>query len=152
MRTAPVIQLADLDRSTLERWARGRSNPARLVLRAKIVLLAAAGRFNQEIARELRCGNKTVSLWRSRFANQGLAGIEKDAPRGPGRRTTSDPLVQRIIYTTLHESPTRRRRWSIRSLAAELGTSPAMVQRVWKSHGLSSRSSEVTLRHKSPSA
>jgi transposase len=136
MRSAPAIKLSDSDRAILERWARGRSTPARLVLRSKIVLLAASGWVNKEISRELRCSTKTVCLWRCRFAQRGVAGIEKDAQRGANRNTESEALVQRIIHMTLHESPPRRSRWSTRSLAAAMGTSPAMVQRVWKTHGL----------------
>jgi transposase len=139
MRAAPAIKLSDADRVLLERWARGRSTPARLVLRSKIALLAASGLFNKEIARELRCGTKTVCLWRSRFAERGIAGIEKDAPRGGQRSKKSEVLIQQIIHKTLHELPPNRSRWSTRSLAADLGTSPAMVQRVWKIHGLTPR-------------
>lgn len=136
MRAAPAIKLSDSDRVILERWARGRLTPARLVLRSKIALLAASGLLNKEIAQELRCGTKTVCLWRRRFAQGGIAAIEKDAPRGGKRTQESQALVQQIIYKTLHESPPQRSRWSTRSLAAALGTSPAMVQRVWKTHGL----------------
>ncbi len=139
MRVAPAITLSDSDRATLERWARGRSTPARLVLRSRIALLAATGMLNAEIARELRCGTKTVCLWRRRFAERGIAGIEKDAPRGGRRSAASAALVEQILHKTLHESPPRRSRWSTRSLAAALGTSPAMVQRVWKAHGLTAR-------------
>ena len=139
MKAAPAINLSDSDRVLLERWARGRSTPARLVLRSRIALLAASGLRNKEIARELRCGTKTVCLWRSRFAQRGIAGIERDAPRGGKRSKKSELLVQEIIHKTLHESPPRRARWSTRSLAAALGTSPAMVQRVWKAHGLTAR-------------
>ena len=139
MRAAPAIKLSDSDRVILERWARGRSTPARLVLRSKIALLAASGLLNKEIASELRCGAKTVCLWRRRFAQRGIAGIEKDAPRGGKRTKKSEVLVQQIIHKTLHESPPHRSRWSTRSLAAALGTSPAMVQRVWKTHGLTAR-------------
>ena len=136
MRAAPAIKLSDRDRQVLKRWARGRSTPARLVLRSKIALMAATGMLNKEIARELRCGAKTVCLWRGRFARFGVAGIEKDAPRGGRRTAKSVALAQQIIHKTLHESPPRHLRWSTRSLAAALGTSPAMVQRVWKAHGL----------------
>lgn len=137
MRAAPAIQLSDDDRVILERWARGRSTPARLVLRSKIALMAAAGRLNKEIARELRCGAKTVSLWRTRFAKRGIAGVEKDAPRGGKRNQEAEKLARLVIHKTLHEKPPHRLRWSTRSLAASLGTSPATVQRVWKLHGLS---------------
>ncbi len=139
MRAAPPIKLSDGDRVLLERWARGRSTPVRLVMRSKIVLLAAAGLLNKEIAQKLGCGSKTVCLWRQRFAQQGLAGIEKDAPRGGKRTKQSEALVQRILYKTRHESPVSGTRWSTRSLALALGTSPAMVQRVWKAHGLTAR-------------
>jgi transposase len=135
MRSAPAIKLSGEERSVLERWARGRSTPARLVLRSRIVILAADGWLNKDIASELRCGTKTVCLWRKRFAQQGIPGIEKDAKRG-GRSEESTKLVQQIIHKTLHESPPSRRGWSTRSLAAVLGTSPATVQRVWKANGL----------------
>jgi len=78
MKVAPEILLTEEERTTLERWSRGRSTPARLVLRSKIVLLAAEGRMNQKIAPRLKTGMKTVSLWRRRFAEERLAGIEKD--------------------------------------------------------------------------
>jgi transposase len=136
MKAAPAIPLSDSDRQVLERWARGRTTPARLVLRAKITLLAASGMLNKEIARELGCGAKTVCLWRGRFARSGVSGIEKDAPRGGQRTARSAALAQQIMQKTLHETPPRPLRWSTRSLAAALGTSPAMVQRVWKAHGL----------------
>jgi transposase len=139
MRAAPAIKLSDSDRNILERWSRGRSTPARLVLRSRIALLAASGLRNQQIAEELRCGTKTVCLWRRRFAQHGIAGIEKDAPRGGKRTPESEALVQQIIHKTLHELPPHRSRWSTRSLAAALGTSAAMVQRVWKTHGLTGR-------------
>jgi DNA-binding NarL/FixJ family response regulator len=60
MRIAPAIVVSNEDRRTLQRWSRGRTTPARLVLRAKILLLAAAGKLNQEIAVELQTGMKTV--------------------------------------------------------------------------------------------
>jgi hypothetical protein len=56
MRRAVEISLSDDDRQTLRKWARGRSTPARLVLRAKIVLAAADGKLNCDIAAELGTG------------------------------------------------------------------------------------------------
>src|ERR1700709_1452922 len=105
MRAAPAIKLSDSDRVILERWARGRSTPARLVLRSKIALLAASGSLNKEIAHELHCGTKTVCLWRSRCAQHGIAGLKKEAPRGGKRTKKSEALIQQIIHKTLHESP-----------------------------------------------
>lgn len=136
MRIAPAIVVSDVDRQSLQRWARGRTTPARLVLRAKIILLAAAGRLNQEIAAELQTGMKTVCQWRSRFAKHGLPGIEKDAPRGAKPAATTAALAAEIVRKTTTEKPLAATHWSTRTLAAEVGTSPSMVQRVWKAHGL----------------
>jgi transposase len=104
MRIAPKIALTDEERTVLERWSRGRSTPARLVLRSRIILLAAEGTMNQKIAPRLRTALKTVSLWRRRFAEQRIAGMEKDAPRG-GRPKTSKRMARWIVETTTRERP-----------------------------------------------
>lgn len=135
MKVAPQIVLTDEERTILERWSRGRRTPARLVLRSQIVLLAAEGKRNQEIAPRLKTALKTVSWWRRRFAAQRIAGIEKDAPRG-GRPKTSRRIARLIIEKTTRERPANATHWSTRTLAKALGTSPAMVQRVWKANGL----------------
>ena len=114
----------------------GRMTPARLVLRAKIVLLAAAGKLNTAIASELGTGMKTVCQWRKRFAQRGLAGIEKDAPRRGRPSTARATLAAEIVRKTTTEKPPAATHWSTRTLAAELGTSPSMVQRIWKANGL----------------
>jgi DNA-binding CsgD family transcriptional regulator len=81
MKIAPPITLTDQERSRLLVWKRlGVS--ARLALRAEIILLAAEGKTNQQIARQLHTTPKTVSLWRRRFLQARLAGIEREAPRG----------------------------------------------------------------------
>src|SRR5258708_33496539 len=136
MRIAPVITISDEDRPTLERWARGRTTPARLVLRARIVLMAAGGRLNKDIASELNTGMKTVCQWRSRFATEGISGIKKDAPRGGRPSTARSTLAAEIVHKTTTEKPGAVTHWSTRTLAAELGTSPSMVQRVWKANNL----------------
>jgi transposase len=136
MRIAPAVVVSDEDRRTLEKWSRGRTTPARLVLRAKIVLLAAAGRMNKDIAAELRTGMKTVCQWRSRYVRQGLAGVEKDAPRGGRPATGSVAVAAEIVRKTTTETPAAATHWSTRTLAAELGVSPSMVQRVWKANNL----------------
>ena len=136
MRVAVAIVLEDEVRDTLRRWARGRTTAARLVLRAKIVLLAAEGKLNKDIAAELDTGMKTVCQWRNRFAQAGLAGIEQDAPRGGRPSTRRVAIAEAILRKTTSEKPVAATHWSTRTLAAELGTSPSMVQRVWKAHRL----------------
>jgi len=79
---------------------------------------------------------KTVCQWRNRFAQAGLAGIEQDAPRGGRPSTRRVAIAEAILRKTTSEKPVAATHWSTRTLAAELGTSPSMVQRVWKAHRL----------------
>ena len=136
MRVAPEITLDDKERRILQRWSRGRSTPARLVLRAKIVLLAAKSKQNKDIASELGVDRSIVGRWRLRFAQHGLAGIEKDAPRGGRKPTKRNKLARLIIKKTTKETPPNATHWSTRSLAKKLGASQSMVHRVWKANGL----------------
>jgi transposase len=136
MRVAKEIALTEEERTTLARWARGRSTPARQAARAKIVLAAAEGKQNQAIAEELGTGRKTVALWRRRFLEQRVKGLEQDAPR-PGRPATGRAeTARRIVEATTQEKPRAATHWSTRSLAAHLGVSVSRVQRVWKAEGL----------------
>lgn len=88
---APAISLSDQQRQDLLRLVRAHSTPQILVRRARIVLRAAAADqpTNLQIAAELGCKNDTVGLWRRRFAERGLAGLQ-DAPRS-GRPPVFSP-------------------------------------------------------------
>lgn len=136
MKVAPNISLTDQERKTLTTWSRGRSTPARLVLRAKIVLAAAEGLLNKDIAEQCGTSKKTVSLWRARFAEQRLAGIESDAPR-PGRTPSIEKdVIEQIVRKTTQEKPPAATQWSTRTMAKAVGVSKATVSRVWRAHGL----------------
>ena len=87
MRVAPTVALTEDQRRTLQHWSRGRSLPARQVERARVVLLAADGKQDLEIAAEIGISNQKAARWRNRFLKLGLVGLEKDAPR-PGRAPT----------------------------------------------------------------
>jgi transposase len=136
MRVAKVITLSDEERTTLVRWSRGRSTAARLVLRAKIVLAAAEGRENKDIAAELGCTRRTVGEWRNRFAEFRLEGIERDAPRGGRAPEVRARFEAEIIRRTTQETPPNATQWSTRTLARALGCNDTLVQRVWKDNGL----------------
>lgn len=136
MRVAKAITLTDEERVTLTKWARGRSTPARLVQRAKIILAAAAGRENKDIAAELGCTRRTVGTWRNRFVEERLAGIEHDAPRGGRTPTQRARFEAEIIRRTTQETPPNATQWSTRSLAKALGCDDTLVQRVWRDNGL----------------
>ncbi len=136
MKSAPRIVLTDEQRDVLTRWSRGRSTPVRLTERAKIVLLAAEGKMNKEIAAELDIMPNTVVRWRGRFAKGGLAAIEKDAPRSGRKATRRIEAARRIIEATIQSRPADATHWSGRTLAQALGVDKSMVWRVWKANGL----------------
>jgi transposase len=136
MRVAPTVVLEEGLQKTLEQWARGRSLPARLVERSRIVLLAATGKQDLEIATELGISNQKAARWRKRFLRFGMAGLEKDAPR-PGRTPTiTAAAVRRVIEKTTQTKPTNATHWSTRTMAAEAGISEASVRRIWRANGL----------------
>lgn len=134
MRVAPAIELTEEDRKTLTRYSRGRNTPAKVVLRAKVILRAADGLQNKSIAAELDTDPQFVCRWRKRFAEHGLKGIEKDAPRS-GRKPSQE-VVKRILDTTTQEKPAGATHWSVRTLAAHLGVGRSVVHRVWRQHNL----------------
>jgi transposase len=136
MRVAPEIILSDEDRQLLQRWAKGRATPARLVLRAQIVLAAADGKQNKVIAQALKTNAPLVSKWRTRFAQSGVAGIEKDAPRGGRPSKARDAMAATIIEWTTRRKPDNATHWTTRTLARALGTNHSLVRRVWNANGL----------------
>jgi transposase len=136
MRVAVTIELSAKEQATLEHWARGRSTPSRLVLRARIVLAAAAGQRNDQIAAALGTQPRTVGLWRQRFAASRLLGIQKDAPRGGRPATRRQQQARRIIEATTQSKPAAATHWTVRTLAEHLQVAPSMVQRVWQANGL----------------
>ena len=136
MRTAPPVELSSEQRTALERLARQRSAPARVVERARIVLLAAEGLENKQIARRMRVTPEKAARWRDRFLAGGIVALEKDAPR-PGRtRTITNRRVKKVVEMTLHQKPARATHWSTRTMAAAAGISEASVRRIWRAHGL----------------
>jgi transposase len=136
MRIAPTVHLTPDQQSTLQAQARSRSLPARLVERSRIVLLAAAGKQDKEIAQSLHVTPKKVSRWRKRFLRLGLTGLEKDAPR-PGRTPKiHGPLIQRVVEMTTRQKPANATHWSTRTMAKAAGISEASVRRIWRAHGL----------------
>lgn len=136
MRRAPVIELSDEERAALTRWSRGKTAPARLVVRAQIVLLAAAGRKSQEIAAQLKVPEKTISKWRNRFAAARLSGIERDAPRGGRTPSVRSAKEAEVIALTTQQTPPDATHWSVRTMAEAAGVSKSTVQRIWRDNGL----------------
>ncbi|MDQ4116555.1 MAG: IS630 family transposase [Actinomycetota bacterium] len=129
-----AIELSEDERVQLVSWSRRRTSAAGLALRSRIVLAAAAGETNSQIAARLGVARSTVTTWRNRFGEHRLDGLV-DEPR-PGRpRTVSEAAVERLITETLESSPRDATHWSTRSMASHLGMSQSTVSRVWRAFG-----------------
>jgi transposase len=133
MRVAQPIVLNEETRRKLEQQSRGRSTQARVMLRSRIVLLAAEGLQNKQIAAALNVAPRMAALWRVRFIERGMEGLLKDAPR-PGRT----PSISRtsLIEKTTQSTPATATQWSTRTMAREMGISKASVSRIWRANGL----------------
>ena len=134
-RPTAVIVLDGEERETLERRARRPKSSQALALRCRIVLGAAEGRPNNEIAAGLGCHPATVSKWRVRFAERRLDGLCDDPRPGPPR-TIGDAAVEEVIVLTLESAPADATHWSTRSMAKAVGISPSSVHAIWQAFGL----------------
>lgn len=128
------VVLGESEREALERVVGRKSSEQRAVLRARIVLLCAAGNPDGAVAQQLGINRHTVRLWRQRYVEQGLAGL-RDAP-GRGRKPVLAEKVKAAIVSEAVRPPTNRLRWSCRSMARAHQVSPSTVQRLWASNDI----------------
>ena len=123
-------------RETLVKVAGSQTAPHREVVRAKALLAAAEGVANARIAADLGVTVVSVRAWRQRFEAEGLATWGK-VRAGRGRKPSiSDEQIAHIVDLTLHSRPAGHTHWSCRTMAAQVGVSPATVQRIWDARGL----------------
>jgi len=134
------IELSADEIKQLKQNRRSRKTPVRLLERSTIVLLAAKGIPNYQIATQLKIDVNKVGRWRNRFAERRLAGIEKDLPRGAnhgGKNSAAQAkLRSKIIALTTQTKPKDATQWSTRGLANVLGINHSLVNRVWREVGL----------------
>ena len=136
MRRAPRLVPQPHELAVLGAWTHGDRSGESLYRRAAIVLRAAQGATNAEIAKELGVAPATVGLWRRRFAVHGLEGIRMAAPR-PGRACPQSQSVEsRILHATSEAYPTNGLRWTTRTLARFLGLEHMQVYRTWRKHSV----------------
>ena len=128
-RPPAVIVLSEQERAQLQRWVRQPKTERRYAERARIVLLAAEGVANLEIARRLATRPARISKWRPRFEREGLAGLA-DEPR-LGKAAIYDANTRARILAKLDEAPPAGyARWHGRLLARALGDVSA--DQVWR--------------------
>ena len=133
--TAVGIELSDDERSQLQTWSRRHTSAQALAQRARVVLLAAEGLKNTEIAARLGVHRTMVTRWRNRFATDRLDGL-LDEPRPGQPRKITDAQVEEVIVKTLESTPKDATHWSTRSMAKEVGLNQSAVHRIWKAFGL----------------
>ena len=146
---AVAIELSEGERAQLEAWTRRRTSAQALAQRARIVLAAAEGLKNTEIAERLGVSRNMAMTWRARFAEHRLDGL-LDEPR-PGRpRTITDEQVEEVIVKTLETTPKDATHWSTRAMAREVGLTQSAVLRIWRAFGLQPHRQETWKLSKDP--
>lgn len=130
------LVLNEAEEAQLSSFARSRSLPAALSLRARIVLGCAAGDNNHAVAQRLECHDTTVGKWRKRFLKHRIAGLYDELR--PGKpRSIDDEQVAMLIRRTLEKKPKNgSTHWSVRTAAAESGISKSSVQRYFTLFGI----------------
>src|SRR5712692_5292401 len=135
-RSAAALALQEADQQQLQQWAAAFGTPQQVALRSQIVLAAAEGRSDNAIAQQLEVNRKTVTLWRTRFAQEGRDSLWEVAP-GRGRKPTYGPeKIRAIVDATLRTKPKGMTHWSCRLMAADQGVSKSTINNIWQSHNL----------------
>jgi transposase len=139
---AVSIELTEDERRQLDGHASRRRTAQGLAMRARIVLLAAAGLENQDICAELDLSPNTVGKWRRRFAQYRVDGLY-DEPRPGAPREIGDEEVAETIRLTLESTPPNATHWSLRSMARAVGYAPSTIHRIWKAFSLQPHRTET---------
>src|SRR5881275_2030265 len=130
-----ALVISESEKSQLQSLVRSRSMPHSLVRRAKIVLLSADGGSNRAVATQCGVSAPVVSLWRSRYQRDGLAGLHSELR--PGRpRKHGDDKVAGLLRTVLRSKPEVVTHWTVRSAAAKTGMSKSTVGRYFALFGV----------------
>lgn len=124
------VKLDVPSRTELERRVRSTKTSQRDSLRARIILLRADGVKQQDVARQLDISHVSVSKWTRRYVEQGIEGL-KDAP-GRGRKSSLPAAAVEQVLSRATQPPEGRTRWSIRSMAKEVGISRHSVHQIWR--------------------
>ncbi len=130
------VELSEDDRRKLEALLRAGTTEQRMAKRVRIVLTAAEGLNNQDVARRCQCNVHTAKLWRNRWLDQGgLQGLKDTPGRGRKKVYVEDKEAQ-ILAATLEGPEEPLTHWSARRLAKRLGVPKSTILRVWKRNGL----------------
>jgi transposase len=130
------VTIGESDHRELECWVSAHRTPQQVAQRCRIILAAAKGQQDKDVAKSMEINSKTVVLWRQRFCREGPDCLwEVATGRGRKPQFTADK-IEEIINSTLQTRPPGATHWSCRTMAEKHGVSKATVNRIWQSHGL----------------
>jgi transposase len=124
---AKALSLTDEDRQVLEKWVRAHSTSQQVVKRACIILLAAEGMSNTDIAMAVGFSRPTVIEWRKRFLAEGVNTLRKTRPGRGAKPKYTKEKIQEIVEATFHTKPKNATHWSCRTMAKEQGVSASII-------------------------
>jgi len=133
-RPVSVLELSSEEREELQRRIHASTTTKRDHLRAEIVLRRAEGLRQIDVAQELSVSVTCVNKWSQRFEREGIDGLKDCNGRG---RKRSIPLekIERVISEATRP-PAPKKRWTVRSMAREVGISSDSVHKVWKANDI----------------
>ena len=134
-RPTEAVVLSEEQEKALQSFANSRSLPHGLVVRSRIVLSVAEGKYDSEVAKEVGKTRQTVALWRKRFIERGLEGLY-DEYRSGRPRSIEEERIAGVVDKTLKTKPEGATHWSVRTMAEASGLSKSTVHRVWNAFGL----------------
>ena len=134
-RKASAIKLTADERDVLQRLIRRRKVAHADAQRAAIILRAADGLNNCQIANKVGVTRQTVRTWLNRFAKHRLDGLD-DEPRCGAPRKIGDDRIEDIVTRTLETKPKDATHWSTRGMAKASGVSASTVHRIWRAFSL----------------
>ena len=136
MKTNACIWISPGDRKRLERLVSDRNTRQKHVWRARIVLLSGDRLGTTEIMRRVGKSKPSVWRWQNRYLEEGVEGLLRDKPRGPGRAPLGEKVKALVLAKTVLEKPADATHWSVRTMARAVGIGHSSVQRIWAEHGL----------------
>ena len=129
-RNQSAVSITEEQRSELSKWAQSRTLPAGDVFRARLILALADGQSYRQIMDTLQTTAPTISRWKQRFEEQGIAGLDP-LHKGSQPRVVNAAMQAKIARKTQQKPADGSTHWSCRKMAQALGLSKSTVQRVW---------------------
>ena len=130
------VTLSESDRATLVSWTRKGTGELRLAKRATVVLSLADGLNLAGAASRAGMHRHSAGLWRDRFLENGVSGLENDLPRSGRPKEIPADRADAVLTLTRLTTPEDGTHWSVRTMAETAGVSKDAVQRIWAAHGL----------------